>query len=116
MKNNIFLLLDTVIKFAVAAALIIAAMTKQQYSYYNFLRWFVMIPFIYFCYKSFNQKQMGLFIYFGIVAILFNPFQKFWFQKQIWHIIDFLIVGITIVTIFYDWFLFVKAKSDRPKN
>jgi hypothetical protein len=117
MKNSkLFLSIDTIIKLCILVALIVAAATKQQYSYYIFLRWLVMIPFFYFCYKSYTQKQFGLLIYFGIVAIIFNPFQKFWFQKQTWHLIDYLIAGVTALTIIYDWFFFLKTKSETPKN
>ena len=116
MKNSKFSLsIDTAIKLCIAVALIIAAATKQQYSYYNFLRWLVMISFVYFGYKSYRQKQFGLLIYFGIVAILFIPFQKFWFQKQTWHLIDYLIAGITTLTIIYDWFLQSKFKTSHVK-
>ncbi len=106
MKTSKFsLAIDTIIKLSVIVSLILAVNTKQHYSYYNFLRWLVMISFIYLCYKSYNQKQFGLIIYFGMVAILFNPFYKFWFQKNTWHLIDYLIAGITVLTIIYDWVL-----------
>lgn len=96
------LLIDIIIKLGITVALIMAAATKQQYSYYNFIRWLVMIPFIYFSYKAYQKKQFGLLIYFGLVAILFNPFHKFWFQKQTWHLIDYLIASITALTIIFD--------------
>jgi len=117
MNTSKFLLsIHTLIKLGIAVALVVAAATRQQYSYYNFLRWFVMLPFIYFCYKSYQQKQVGLLIYFGIIAILFNPFQKFWFQKQIWHLIDYLIAVVTVLTIIYDWFLLTRIQNQTPKN
>ena len=117
MKNSKFKLsLDTVVKLSVIVALIVGAATKQQYSFYNFLRWLVMIPFIYFCYNSYAQKQFGLLIYFGLISILFNPFQKFWFQKQTWHLIDYLVAGITALTIIYDWFFIIQnSKTNTQK-
>lgn len=99
------IIIDTLIKLSIVIILIIAATTRQQYGYYNFLRWFVMILFIYFSYRSYNKKQYGLLIYFGLVAIMFNPLVKFWFQKQTWHLIDYIVAGITIVTIVLDWTL-----------
>ena len=117
MENSKFILsIDTAIKLSIAVSLIVAAATKQQYSYYNFIRWVVMISFVYFGYKSYTQKQFGLLIYFGIVAIMFNPFQKFWFQKQTWHLIDYLIAAITTLTIIYDWFLLIKVQNQPPKT
>lgn len=79
-KFNI--IIDSLLKLGVIIALIIAATTSQHYSYYNFLRWLVMVVFIYFSYKSYIHKQFSLLIYFGFFALLFNPFNKFWFQKK----------------------------------
>jgi hypothetical protein len=104
-ESKFFLAIDTLIKLSVVAALIIAASTKQQYGYYNFLRWLVMTSYIYIGYKSFGKKQFGLLIFFCAVALMFNPFQKFWFQKNTWHLIDYTIAGITVLTIIYDWAL-----------
>ncbi len=106
------LIIDTLIKLCVIIALIVAAATKQQYSYYTFIRWLTMIAFIYFAYQSYTKKQIGLLIYFVAVAILFNPFQKVWFQKETWHLIDYLIAAITVGTVVYDWVLFRKGNSN----
>ena len=97
------LIIDSLVKLGVVAALIIAATTKQEYSFYTFLRWLVMTTSIYFAYNTFDKKQIGLVIYFVATAILFNPFQKFWFQKNTWHLIDFIVAGITTATIVFDW-------------
>jgi len=111
MKNlKLNLVIDTLIKLCVIIALIIAAATKQQYSYYTFIRWLTMCTYIYFAYQSYTKKQIGLLIYFVAVAILFNPFQKVWFQKETWHLIDYLVAIITIATIVYDWVIFGKEK------
>ena len=67
-----------------------------------------MFAFIYFAYKSYTKKQIGLLIYFVAVAILFNPFQKVGFQKETWHLIDYLVTAITAGTIVYDWMNYYK--------
>jgi len=110
--SKISLAIDTVVKLAIVVALIVAAATKQQYAYYTFIRWLVMIPFAYFAYKSFEQKQIGLLIYFVGVAIMFNPFQKFWFQKETWHLIDYAIAIVTTLTIIYDWAIELKKQKN----
>jgi len=96
-------LIDTLLKLGVIVVLIISATTKQQYSYYTFVRWVVLASSVYFVYKSYERKQMGLVIYFAITAILFNPFKPFWFQKETWHLIDYIIAIITLGTIYFDW-------------
>ena len=113
MKNSkITLAIDTAVKLAIVSALIVAAATKQQYGYYTFIRWLVMIAFVYFAYKSYEQNQIGLLIYFVGVAIMFNPFQKFWFIKETWHMIDYAIATVTTMTIVYDWIVEKKSKKN----
>lgn len=96
------LIIDSIIKIGVIIVLIIGASTKQEYSYYTFLRWLVMVSAIYFSYKAFSSKQIGLLILFLSLAILFNPFQKFWFQKSTWALIDYIVSFILITIIAYD--------------
>ena len=103
--------LNNIIKLIVIISLVVAASTKQQYSYYTYIRWLVMTTSIYFAYSSFDKKQNGLLIYFIAIAVLFNPFQKFWFQKEIWHLIDYMVAIVTTVTIFYDKKI---LKDDTP--
>lgn len=95
--------IDTIIKLGVVAILIIAATTTQQYSYYTFVRWVVLTSSIYFAYTTFKQQRTGLVIYFVMVAILFNPFKPFWFQRETWHLIDYIVSAITLSTIYFDW-------------
>jgi len=110
------IIIDTLIKGIIVFTLIIAASTRQQYSYYNLLRWGVMISSIYFAYKSYNKKQSVLVIYFVATVILFNPFQKFWFQKETWHLIDYLVASITLLTIIFDWTNSVKKNNRKMSN
>ncbi len=96
------LALNVLIKISVAVLLVVAASTRQQYSFYSFLRWAVMIPCVYFAYQYYTQKQIGLVILYAAIALLFNPFQKFWFQKETWHLVDYLVAAIIAGTIVYD--------------
>ena len=102
------LVIDTLLKLVVIIALIVAVETKQQYSYFTFLRWLVMATFIYFAYKAYDKKQIGFLIYFGIVAVLFNPVHKFWFQKETWHLIDYIVIVITFIKTIYDLIILFK--------
>jgi len=99
---------DTGIKIGVIIAILVGALTKQQYSYYNFLRWLIFTTSIYFIYKSALNNLKGLVIYFVVLGILFNPFDKFWFQKETWHLIDYVTAFILAITIIFDW----KPKSN----
>ena len=102
MKNYRFFV-DSLVKLGTITALVIGVTTKQEYSYYTFLRWTVMVTSIYFAYSSYDKKQTGLLIFFSATAVLFNPFIKFWLQRDTWHIVDNLVAFILFVTIIYDW-------------
>ncbi len=92
----------TILKVVVVVALIVAASTKQPYSYYMFIRWLVMASSLFFAYKAYASKQEGIiFVYVGM-AILFNPFQKFWFHKDTWHVIDYGVAFFVASTIFIE--------------
>ena len=93
---------NTIVKAGIIAILVIAASTRQQYSYYTFVRWAVSMSSLYFTYKTYSKRQIGLVIYFACITILFNPFKPIWFQKETWHLIDYLVASITAVTIYFD--------------
>jgi uncharacterized membrane protein YbhN (UPF0104 family) len=95
--------IDIVLKLGVTIVLIIGAAATQQYSYYSFLRWVVMATSIYFIYKSYTRNHIGLLIFFSTIAILFNPFKPFHFQRETWHLIDYIVCAIILVTIYFDW-------------
>lgn len=105
-------LIDTILKLGVIAVLIVAAATKQQFSFYTFVRWVVLASFVYFAYKSYIAKQIGLLIYFSLIALLFNPFKPLWFQKETWHLIDYLIAAITSAVVILDWTLKYKTNEN----
>jgi hypothetical protein len=94
-------IIDTIINIAVVIILVLTAATRQQYSYYKFIRWAVFGTSVYFAYVAFRKQQNGMAVYFACVALLFNPFKPIWFQKETWHIVDYLVAAITGLSIFY---------------
>jgi hypothetical protein len=62
-----------------------------------------MLSFVYLSYRTYEQKNIGLFIYFLGVAIIFNSFSKFTFQRATWHLIDNLVALITSVIVIFDF-------------
>lgn len=106
-------LVEVILKICVIIALVVGAATRQEYSYYSFLRWFVMISFIYFSYHAYNQKHFGLLIFFVAIAIMFNSFHKVIFQKGTWHLIDYAVAVFTALTVIYDLRLLLKGDFRR---
>lgn len=105
--------IDTLLKIGIAIILIIAATMKMEYSFYTLVRWSVMATSIYFAYKSYERKQIGLVIYFSIIAILFNTLKPIWFQKDTWRIIDWIVAIGNLMTIYFDWKLQTTKKTGK---
>lgn len=101
--SKIIYAFDLILKLCVIVAIIVGVSTKQEYDYYLFLRWFVMISFIYMSYRAYKQENIGLVIYFLGVAIIFNSFHKFTFQRPTWHLIDNLVAFITSIIAILDF-------------
>ena len=76
--------------------MLLLCLFKMPYGYYEFVRF---ISFIGFLYLSINANKIGneneLIIY-GALALLFQPFIKIAFGREIWNIID-VIVSIGLI-------------------
>ena len=110
-KSKVFV--NIAIRLIIIVLLIVAASSKQEYSYYNLLRWCLTGSSIYFVYTSISKKEIGLIIYFSFVAILFNPFKKIWFQKGTWHIIDYSVSFISALLILYELYHLKNRKNEK---
>lgn len=116
MNSKMSLVLNTLITVGVASALLIAATRTQQYTYYTFLRWLVMSTSSYFCYQAYKIKRIGILIFFINIAIIFNPIKKIWFQKETWHLINFIVATAIILIIIYEWINLLKATNCSKMN
>jgi hypothetical protein len=94
-------IIELTFKAGVILLLILAASLNHPYSFYMLVRWAVMGSSIYFLYKSYGLKEYGLVILYACLAILFNPFHKFGFQRDIWKIVDYIVAGIILLTMIY---------------
>ncbi len=86
--------------FLITAIALFIAMADMPYGYYQLLRFFVCGVGAYGAYLSYEQKKTGWVWILGIIALLFNPFMKFYFEKEVWKIIDF-IAGIIFCVCFF---------------
>ncbi|MDZ4137364.1 MAG: DUF6804 family protein [Erythrobacter sp.] len=80
-----------------AAGLLALALLDMPYGYFQFLRWLIMIIGISVAFDQIAQRQRWLF-YFGLaVAVLFNPFFKVSFEREVWWWIDIILVGVFLL-------------------
>ncbi len=98
-SSKLNFIFSLIIEIGIIMAVIIAAATKQQYSYYLFVRWLVTFSSIYLAYFYSSKKQVGFVIFLLGCALLFNPFKLFILQKETWHLIDYIIAAILFIAI-----------------
>jgi hypothetical protein len=80
----------------VLAILLFLCLFKMPYGYYQIVRFVAMIGFAYLAYSANEQNNKNeIFIYIAL-AILFQPFAKIAFGRQIWNFID-VIIGIGLL-------------------
>lgn len=80
----------------VLAILLFLCLFKMPYGYYQIVRFVAMIGFAYFAYSANDQNNKNeIFIYIAL-AILFQPFAKISFGREIWNFID-VIIGIGLL-------------------
>lgn len=100
MKNRYFSLSNLV--RLISVALLFYATSRNTYSYYIFLRWFVFVSSIYFAYESNkNDKKIWL-ISFSVLALIFNPIVPIYLKKEVWTFIDLFSAIIVFVSIFFN--------------
>ncbi|MDP4267816.1 MAG: hypothetical protein Q8880_10345 [Bacteroidota bacterium] len=103
--NFINKIASTLIKLGIIILLIIGASTRQEYSFYILLRWIVFIGSGYFIINTIIEKKYQLLILFLSIGILFNPLKSIYMQKHTWHLIDYIVAGIFLLIILYDWYV-----------
>ena len=72
----------------------------MPYGYYQFVRFSAMVGFVYLAILANSQgNQKIVFLYF-ILALLFQPFFKIVLGRTVWNIVDVIIAGGLLVSVF----------------
>lgn len=79
----------------------------MPYGYFQFVRFAGLIGFAILAYQANEQGSQTEMIIYGGLALLFQPFVKIAFGRQIWNLVD-IVVAIGLITS-----IFIKPKSPR---
>ncbi len=90
------------------AILFFLCLADMPYGFYQFVRFAGLIGFVILAYQANRQGKQTEMIIYGGLAILFQPFFKIAFGRQIWNIID-VVVGIGLLIS-----IFMKPKESQP--
>ena len=92
----------------ILAILFFLCLAKMPYGYYQFTRFAALIGFAILAYKANEEGSKIEAIICVVLALLFQPFIKIAFGREIWNIID-VVVGIALIV---SIFLKPKSKTD----
>ncbi len=104
MKININNNKKIIILNLIAIILLIGTLFDFPYFYYQILRWYIFIAFIFIIYNLYliDKIKFNILIYiYWFIAIIFNPISPFYFWWDIWFIIDIITVFVIVFNIFY---------------
>ena len=91
--------MDKLIKI-ILAILFFLCLLKMPYGFYQLVRFAALVGFTILAYMANqNHKQTEMIVYI-VLALLFQPFLKIAFGRQIWNILDVVIGIALIVSIF----------------
>ena len=98
---NKYFTLPNILKI-ITVLLLFYATSRNRYSYYIFLRWYVFISCIYFAYKSNEENNKIWLVVFSVISLLFNPIIPVYLKKEIWSLIDIGSGVIIFISLFYN--------------
>lgn len=84
-----------ILKIALAALLFLC-LADMPYGYYQFVRFASMIGFGILAYRANQEGRETEMLIFGALALMFQPFFKLAFGRELWNIID-VIVGLGLL-------------------
>ena len=83
----------------IAAGVLILALAKMPYEYYQVLRWIVCGVSAYTAYLASERAMDGWVWLFVVIAIMFNPILPVHMTRDAWALIDVTVAILIIVSI-----------------
>jgi hypothetical protein len=87
--------MEKIVKIGLAVMLFICLL-DMPYGYYQFVRVAATLVFVLLAIQSYNPKLNAMVLFYVVLAILFQPFEKIALGREIWNVLD-VIVGIGLL-------------------
>lgn len=100
MSENILQKRPHLIPALIAAIMLLAALARWPYGYYQLLRFVTCGVATYIAYSAYQWQKIWAVWLFGFVAVLFNPFLKIHFDRDVWQFLDVITAVVFIAGIF----------------
>jgi len=72
----------------------------MPYGFYQFVRFAGLIGFAILAYHANQQGRQSVMIFYGGLALLFQPFFKIALGRQMWNIVDVVVGLVLLISIF----------------
>ena len=82
----------------ILAALLLLCLAPMSYGYYQLVRFVAMVAFAVMAWNYYEKKQEGWAIFFGALALLFQPFVKIALGRLVWNVVD-VVVAVLLICI-----------------
>lgn len=90
--------MDKIIKIGLAILLFLC-LADMPYGYYQLVRFIGLVGFVILAYQAIQQNKQTEAIIYGALALMFQPFFKIAFGKEIWRFFDIIVALYLIVSI-----------------
>lgn len=84
----------------IAAAILLGALARWPYGYYQLLRFVICGVSAYVAYMAYNWQKIWAVWLFGFIALLFNPLIVIHLSRELWQPIDFVSAVLFIIVTF----------------
>lgn len=85
----------------VIALLLFGCILDMPYGYFQLVRLLSMAGFSYLAYSSFENAKKNEAMLYVLLAILFQPLIKISLGRELWNLVDVIVGGWLIISIFY---------------
>ena len=92
----------------ILAILFFLCLADMPYGFYQFVRFAGLIGFAILAYQANQQGRQAEMIIYGGLALLFQPFFKISLGREMWNVVDVVVVIGLIISIF------MKPKESQP--
>ncbi len=106
------------VKIGISIVLFLAfADVVNEYGYYEFVRFVSFFGFMFIAWQNWevNKDKKHISYLFAVLSILFNPFIKFHFGRELWKPID-LLVAIGLLLSLINWESKEQGKQDKVEE
>ncbi len=89
--------------YLILAAMLLLCLAPMPYGYFMLVRFVMMVAFGWMAYRYYKMNKETAAIWFGVLALLFQPIYKIALGRVIWNIVDVIVALFLIALFILEW-------------